>query len=393
MSAKHYTNYISQTYGLHGKPQPYSFKYHEWPGEAEKALSKNAYGYLCNAGADDSYSNNLESFRKWGLVPNRLADVEDPDISVQLFGKTYTTPVLLAPIGVQEIFHPGKEIASSTAAKKCDVTYITSTAAASSLEEIADAGARRWFQLYWPTSEMNDVTVSILDRASKSGYEVLVVTLDTYQLGWRPSDLNNGYNPFVDPDFIGTKIGLTDPVFCKIFKEKTGKTVEEDIQGAVKFWVSFVFHGYSHKWEELKFIKEHWKGPIVLKGIQAVHDAKMAVEYGIDGIVVSNHGGRQVDGSIASLQMLPEIADAVGDKLEILFDSGIRTGSDIAKALALGAKAVLLGRPYVYGLAFGGEEGCEHVIRCLLGDFASTMCLGGFNSVSDLNKDGIRRVM
>ncbi len=192
----------------------------------------------------------------------------------------------------------------------------------------------------------------------------MIVTLDTFVLGWRPEDEDHAFNPFLKPDSVGVKIGFSDPVFRQIVKDELGHEVEDDMGAAAALWSKTIFPGYSHEWEDLGFLKQHWDGPIILKGIQTVADAKKAAELGMAGIVVSNHGGRQIDGCIASLDMLREISEAVGDKLDILFDSGIRCGADIVKALALGAKAVMVGRPYVYGLAFGGQAGVEHVLKC-----------------------------
>lgn len=188
------------------------------------------------------------------------------------------------------------------------------------------------------------------------------------------------YNPFLRSDKIGVAIGLSDPIFRRYFKSQHGVEVEDDLHTAAAEWTRVVFPGISHGWEDVKFLQKHWKGPIILKGIQSVDDAKRCAEIGIQGIVVSNHGGRQVDGGVASLAMLPKIVDAVGDKLEIMFDSGIRCGADIAKAIALGAKLCLVGRPYIYGLALGGEHGVNHVIRSLLGDLQLTLHLAGISS-------------
>lgn len=208
-----------------------------------------------------------------------------------------------------------------------------------------------------------------------------------------------GYNPFLHADRIGVEVGFTDPVFQAHFKKEKGYEIYEatknhaiDQEGgsigeAAREWASLVFPGHSHTWEDIKFLQEHWDGPIVLKGIQSVSDAKKAVEAGVQGIVVSNHGGRQQDGGAASLSMLPKIVDAVGTKLDVFFDSGIRCGADALKAIALGAKCVLVGRPYVYGLTLGGEDGVKHVLRSICGEIILNMHLGGLTSVEDINRD------
>jgi len=197
------------------------------------------------------------------------------------------------------------------------------------------------------------------------------------------------YNPFLRSDRVGSAIGLTDPVFRRRFKEKHGVEVEDDMSTAVSEWSHTIFPGTSHGWEDVKFLQNHWDGPIIFKGIQSVEDARKCVEIGVQGIVVSNHGGRQVDGGVSSLAMLPRIVDAVSDKLEIIFDSGIRCGADIAKAMALGARMVLVGRPYIYGLALGGQPGVSHVFKSLLGELELTLHLAGILSVGQdhLNRD------
>jgi lactate 2-monooxygenase len=193
--------------------------------------------------------------------------------------------------------------------------------------------------------------------------------------------MDNGYNPFMRADRIGVEIGMTDPVFRRQFSERHGVDIEEKMDTAANEWMRTVFPGMSKGWDDVKFLQEHWDGPIILKGIQTISDAQSAVAAGVQGIVVSNHGGRQQDGGNSSLGMLPHIVDAVGDKLAIFFDSGIQSGADIVKALALGADCVLVGRPYVYGLALGGENGVTHVLKSLVGELEMTLHLSGVPSV------------
>lgn len=349
-----------------------------------------------NAGQGETNRKNSEAFKKWSIVPNRLIKTTElPDLSTKVLGIESPWPIAVAPVGVQRIFNPEGEEASARAAAGEGVPYIMSTASSTSIEDVAKANGdgTRFFQLYWPTNEHNDITKSMLTRAKSSGFKALFVTLDTYILGWRPSDMDNGYNPFLRSDSIGVAIGFSDPVFRSHFKSKHGVEIEEDFHTAAAEWTKTIFPGFSHSCEDLQFLKENWDGPIVLKGIQSVADAKKAVEMGIDGIVVSNHGGRQVDGGVSSLGMLPRIVDAVGDKIDIFFDSGIRCGADIAKALALGAKMCLVGRPYVYGLALGGEEGVSHVLKSLVGDLELTLHLAGIESAGPkhLNRDVLIR--
>lgn len=382
--------------GLSYQRPPLTFKADQWEPLAKARLSAESWGYIGgNAGTGETYQKNLESFKKWSIVPSRLVKADFPNLKTTVLGKEYPYPVALAPVGVQKIFHPQAESGAARAAAAEGVPYILSTASSTSIEDVAKANGdgARWYQLYWPSNEHNDVTISLLNRAKASGYTALVVTLDTYMLGWRPSDMDNGYNPFLRADNVGVEIGFTDPVYQKKFKEAHGKEISEDMGTAASEWASTVFPGLSHSWEDVKFLQEHWDGPIVLKGVQSVADAKKAVEIGVQGIVVSNHGGRQQDGGAASLTMLPKIVDAVGDKLDIIFDSGIRCGADIAKALALGAKMVLVGRPYIYGLTLEGEEGVKHVIRSLLGDLDLTLHLAGVPTVdkATLNRDILLR--
>ncbi|KAK7920214.1 FMN dependent dehydrogenase [Apiospora marii] len=401
-----YENSVYQK-GLRYQRPPFTFKPLEWEALASARMSAESAGYVTgNAGTGETARKNREAFGKWSIVPKRLVKASGegfPDLSVtglrtcagnvaggEKGDKRLPFPIACAPVGVQRIFNPDGEEAAARAAAREHVPYIMSTASSTSIEDVAKANGdgERWFQLYWPPNEREDITKSILSRAQKAGFSALFVTLDTYILGWRPSDMDNGYNPFLRSDQIGVAIGMTDPVFRATFKEKHGCEVEEDMGAAVAEWTRTVFPGMSHTWEDIQFLQKHWKGPIVLKGIQTVEDARQAVAAGVQGIVVSNHGGRQTDGGNSSLGVLPRIVDAVGDQLDIFFDSGIRCGADIAKALALGAKCCLVGRPYVYGLALGGEEGVSHVLKSMLGDLELTLHLAGIPSSSpkDLNR-------
>ncbi|ETN38209.1 uncharacterized protein HMPREF1541_06240 [Cyphellophora europaea CBS 101466] len=384
--------------GLEFSRPPFSFKPSSWEPAAQERMSAEATGYVVgNAGTGETNRKNREAFAKWSIVPARLVRTRGlPELATTVLGVRVPFPIAVAPVGVQRIFNPEGELASARAAKKENVPYVMSTASSTSIEDVAEAngdGGTRWFQLYWPAEKDNEITASILGRAKKAGFSALFVTLDTYILGWRPSDMDNGYNPFLRSDNIGVAIGFSDPVFRARFKATHGVEIEDDMHRAAAEWTRTVFPTYSHGWDDLKFLQEHWDGPIVLKGIQSVADARRCVDAGVQGIVVSNHGGRQVDGGVASLRCLPGIVDAVGDKLDIFFDSGVRCGADIAKAMALGAKMCLVGRPYVYGLALGGEGGVQHVLKSLLGDLELTLHLAGIQSAAPehLNREVLVR--
>ncbi|KAF3041460.1 hypothetical protein E8E11_004967 [Didymella keratinophila] len=384
--------------GLSFERPPLTFQADKWEELANARLSSEAKGYVYgSAGTRETTNKNRAAFKKWSIVPRRLVKTEDfPDLTTEVLGEKLQFPIAMAPVGVLKIFNPDGEIAATKAAAKEAVPYILSSAAAATIEDVAKANGedgQRWYQLYWPSREHDDITISLLNRAKKAGYTMLFVTLDTYILGWRPSDMDNGYNPFMRSDRIGVESGLTDPVFRKQFKERHGVEVEEKMDVAAPEWMRTIFPGMSKGWEDIKFLQEHWDGPIVLKGIQTVADARKAVEVGVQGIVVSNHGGRQQDGGNSSLGMLPHIKDAVGDELSIFFDSGVGSGADIAKAMALGADCILVGRPYVYGLALGGEQGVAHVLKSLVGELELTLHLSGIPSVSkkDLNRSVLVR--
>lgn len=298
----------------------------------------------------------------------------------------------MAPVGVMAAYHDDREIGVASVCSELNVPFTLSTASTSTIEEVAEAsgaGAPRWFQLYWPLD--NEYTASILHRAKQNGYTVLLVTLDTFTMSWRPHDLDGGFLPFIKGQ--GTQIGFSDPVFRRKFAEANdGDTPEDNTFLAAQKFIAESFSGNAHSWEDLKILRKYWDGPIVLKGILSTADARLALQHGMDGIVVSNHGGRQLDGAVPSLEMLPEIVDAVGSKMTILFDSGIRTGADIIKALCLGAKGVLVGRPVMYGLGIKGKEGAKHVLAGILADLDQSMGLACVKSVDELNRSMLRRV-
>jgi isopentenyl diphosphate isomerase/L-lactate dehydrogenase-like FMN-dependent dehydrogenase len=347
--------------------------------QAAANLSAEAMGYIVpSAGSGATARANLAAFDRWRLAPRMLRGSAERDLSCTVLGTKMAAPVVIAPVGVQTLAHPDGELATARAASALGLTYTHSTQASHSFEQIeAD---NKWYQLYWPTDR--DVCLSFLERAKTNGFSVLLVTLDTGTIGWRPADLDRGFLPFLKGEGIANY--LSDPAF----RAKLAKPVEEDPTAAVLHWAQ-MFPNLGLSWDDLSFLREHWDGPIMLKGLTSVEDAKLAAEHGMDGVVVSNHGGRQVDGAVAALDALPGIADAVGEQLTVLFDSGVRTGADAAKALALGAKAILLGRPFLYGLALAGQAGVEHVLRCLLAELDLTLALSGYANHRELNRTSV----
>ena len=352
---------------------------------ARAIMAPGPFWYVAGgAGSGATVEANREAFDRWRLVPRMLRDATKRSLATTVLGADLPAPVLLGPVGVQSIIHPDGELATARAAAELGVPMVMSTASSYSIEEVAEANGdgTRWYQLYWPNDP--DVCASFLSRAASAGFSTLVVTLDTWLLGWRPRDLDQSYLPFIRG--TGLAVYFSDPVF----RAGLEKAPEDDLMAALLRWLP-MFTGTDRSWDDLPFLREHWTGPIVLKGIQHADDARRAADAGMDGVIVSNHGGRQVDGAVASLDALPSIVEAVGDRLTVLFDSGVRTGADVLKALALGAKSVLLGRPYAYGLAHGGQDGVRHVVRSLLADLDLAMALSGHRSLDELTVDSLAR--
>ncbi|MGD6870626.1 alpha-hydroxy-acid oxidizing protein [Sutcliffiella horikoshii] len=347
--------------------------------KAESILDSHPFTYIkSGSGDEETMGDNIADLRKWKIRPKFLRDVSKRDLSISLFGKNYKTPYLLAPVGNLGIVHPEAELAVSRAAKQVGIPIIASTVTSFSLEEIAAEAGDRWFQLYC-SSDM-DITLSFIRRAEQAGYEAIVITVDMPALGFRVADLTNQYAPFK----LGAASGnyFSDPVF----QEKLACSPSKDFQRAVDEQLKHLFApGFS--WEDVAVLRKATTLPILLKGILHPSDAKKAIEYELDGIIVSNHGGRQLDGCISSIAALPAVVNEVGGRIPVLFDSGIRKGTDVVKALALGADAVLLGRPYVYGLAINGKEGVQEVLDNFIYDLDATMATAGVDAVSALTRD------
>jgi isopentenyl diphosphate isomerase/L-lactate dehydrogenase-like FMN-dependent dehydrogenase len=363
-----------------GRPrQPIAIE--ELERQAREVLPREAYDYLAGgAGSEDTMWANRAAFQRWRLVPRFLRNVAQRDLSVEVLGQRLSTPFLLAPIGVQSILHKEAELAVARAAASLGVGMVLSTLSSFPLEQVAEAmgNVPHWFQLYWPGHP--ELAASFLHRAERAGFGAIVVTLDTYFLSWRERDLQNAYLPFLQAQGLANY--FTDPVF----RAALAAPPEKDPVAAVTLF-SRVYSNPGLTWADLAFLRQHTRLPILLKGILDPDDARRAVDAGVAGIIVSNHGGRQLDGAIAALDALPAVVEAVAGQTTVLFDSGIRRAADLLKAVALGARAVLLGRPYCYGLAVNGEAGVREFLQNFLADLDLTLGLAGRASFAEVNRD------
>lgn len=395
---------------------------------ARKALSAEAFAYIAGgAGAERTMAANRAAFGRWQVWPRPLRDVSERDLGVDFLGKRRPTPLLLAPLGVMEMAHGDADLAVARAAASVGVPYTLSNQASFPMEQVADAAPQgcRLFQLYWSASD--DLNRSLLARAEASGCEAIVVTLDTHLLGWRTRDLDLAYLPFTRG--MGIAQYTSDPVFQQLVRERAsvpkadaaavkvtpkavaaaltiarkgapltgGGSLRDNLRSplpraAVETFLD-VFSTPAVTWDDLAKARE-WTGlPIILKGIVHPDDAQSALDAGMDGIWISNHGGRQIDQSVPTLAVLPEIAERVAGRVPIVFDSGVRGGADAAIALALGATVVALGRPYAYGLGIAGETGVREVVRNVLAELDITLGLAGLTSVAQLDRDALRDSM
>lgn len=376
--------------------------------KAAARMSREAAAYIIGgAGSEATMRSNRAAFERRTFVPRVLRDVSRRDLSIELFGRRHKVPLLLAPVGVLEMVHKDADLAVARAAAREGVGFVFSNQASVAMEDCAAAmgDTPRWFQLYWSSDD--DVVRSLVARAEKSGAEAIVVTLDTTLLGWRPRDLDLGYLPFIRG--LGLANYLSDPVFrSRIPARAPDSGIKPKGLGIIETALTLRRKGKAHglsinqmraavahftatysrpdlNWSDIARLRDMTKLPILLKGVRHPDDAAKAVEHGVDGIIVSNHGGRQVDGEAATLDMLPQVVAAAGG-MPVLLDSGVRSGADIAKALALGARAVLVGRPYVFGLALAGEAGVCEVIRNMIAEFDLTLALCGLTSASELDE-------
>jgi isopentenyl diphosphate isomerase/L-lactate dehydrogenase-like FMN-dependent dehydrogenase len=354
------------------------FAYEDWERCARAEMHPSAYAYVANgAGGEDTMRANREALYRHRIWPRVALDVGDRDLGTTVLGTRSPAPFFLAPVGVQGIIHPQGERATARAAAAMRVPFTLSTVSSVTLEEVASimGDAPRWFQLY--AGRSHEVISSMIRRAEGAGYSALVLTLDTTMLGWREADLTNAFLPFLNGDGIANY--LSDPAFLA----RLAKPPEEDPKAAIAEWLR-IFVNPSFGWSDVDRIRGITKLPFLLKGIMHPADAELAIQHGADGIIVSNHGGRQVDGAVGAADALPVIVDAVRGRVPVLMDSGIRRGADVLKAIALGASAVMIGRPYAFGLAAAGEAGVRHVIRNLQADTDLEMGLSGLRSISEI---------
>ncbi len=399
--------------GMTGAKPIVPFSFQELENAARAKISPEAFAYIAGgAGLERTIEANRRAFERWQIVPRMLRDVSERDISIELFGQKLPTPFLTCPIGVLELAHPEADLAVAKAAARFNIPMIFSSQASVPMEDCAAAmsDSPRWFQLYW--SKSNELLQSFVQRAERSGCNAIAVTLDTTMLGWRLRDLDLAYLPFLRG--LGIAQYLSDPVFLRLLEEIKDEpspvkpkinlttlrnliTVVNKYPGrgffkklrsgkplaAVRLFIS-IYSRPSLTWSDLAFLREQTKLPILLKGILHPDDAKRALDTGVNGLIVSNHGGRQVDGSIGAFDALPGVVAAVDGQIPVLLDSGIRSGADAFKALALGARAVCIGRPYAYGLAIAGQAGVEAVLQNFIADFELTMGLAGCKNLSEI---------
>ncbi|WP_137846398.1 alpha-hydroxy-acid oxidizing protein, partial [Microbacterium sp. 2FI] len=397
---------------------------------ARKALSAEAFAYIAGgAGAERTMAANRAAFGRWQVWPRPLRDVSQRDLSIDFLGRRRPTPLLLAPLGVMEMAHGEADLAVARAAASVGVPYVLSNQASVAMEDVAAAapGGARLFQLYWSASD--DLNASLLRRAEASGCEAIVVTLDTHLLGWRTRDLDLAYLPFTRG--MGIAQYTSDPVFQQLVRDRvrrgpdaaaaaappvkvtakavaagvtiarkgaplTGAGLRESLRSplpraAVETFLD-VFSTPALTWDDLARAREWTSLPIIVKGIVHPDDAIRALDVGMDGVWISNHGGRQIDQSVPTLDVLPTIAERIAGRVPIVFDSGVRQGSDVLIALALGATAVAIGRPYAYGLGIAGEAGVGEAVRNVLAELDITLGLSGHTAIGEVGRSALREV-
>jgi isopentenyl-diphosphate delta-isomerase len=366
-----------------GETPDFPTSYEELREAAFERMSADAKAYVHGgAGTEETFERNKD-FSRWRIVPRMLRGVADRDLSVDVLGTEHEYPLMITPLGVQTLLHEEGETATARACEAMNVPFVLSSLSSTPLEEVSETlgDTPKWFQFYW--SSDREVAASFLDRAEAADYDAVVVTVDAPTLGWRERLLDRGYYPFLEGE--GMANYFSDPAF----RASLDAPPEEDTQAAVDHFLE-VFGDASLTWDDLEFVFDRTDLPVVIKGVLHPEDARTAVEAGADGVQVSTHGGRQVDGSISAVEALPEIANAVGDEAAVLFDSGVRRGEHAFKAMGLGADAVMIGRPFAYGLAHSGEDGVRNVLENTLSQFDLTMGLAGIDEAESIDSEAIR---
>ncbi len=404
--------------GVSGLQPPIPLDPDRLEAAARRRMRPEAYAYVAaGAGQERTVAANRAAFDRWRIVPRMLRNVEHRDTNIELFGQRLASPFLLAPVGALEIVHPQADSAVASAARDVGAAMVLSNQASRPMEGVSRilGDTPHWFQLYWSRSD--ELVASLVGRAERCGCRAIVVTLDTTMLGWRSRDLEGAYLPFLHGKGIAQY--TSDPVFRRLITEPAAGRAPQPhpkptlaalrtlieltraypdsflrtlISGRGRAAVERFTEIYSRPsltWETLAFLRERTDLPILLKGILHPDDAARAVAEGMSGVIVSNHGGRQVDGSIATLDALPAVIEAVDGRLPVLLDSGVRGGADMFKALALGARAVLIGRPYVYALAIAGRTGVRELLLNLAAEFDLTMGLAGCRSVAEIGPGAV----
>jgi lactate 2-monooxygenase len=372
--------------GLTGRIPTMPMSYAELERRAAQAMPPSVVSYVAGGAGDEATQRaNVDAFGRWGLAPRMLVGAKQRDLSVELFGTRWPAPLFMSPVGVIGICAQDGhgDLAAARAAARAGVPMVTSTLMADPLEAVAPelGNTPGFFQLYTPNDR--DLAASLVQRAEAAGFRGIVVTLDTWITGWRPRDLSTANFPQLRGLCLANY--FSDPVF----RSRLDKPPEADPRSAVMLWAQ-VF-GNPLTWDDLAWLRSLTKLPLILKGIMHPDDARRAIDGGVDGIYCSNHGGRQANGGLPALDCLAEVVDAADDT-PVLFDSGVRSGADVVKAIALGATAVGVGRPYAWGLALGGEDGVVHVLRTILAEADLIMAVDGYPTLKDLTRESLRRV-
>lgn len=385
-----YGDYQLEIYGagLGGRVPTLPMTFDELERRAQAALPPSIWSYVAGGAGDERTQRaNAEAFRGWGLVPRMMVGATRRDLTVEMFGMSLPTPLFLCPIGVIGLCAQDGhgDRATARAAARTGVPMVASTLTVDPMEDVAAelGDTPGIFQLYTPNDR--ELAESLVGRAEAAGYRAIVVTLDTWVTGWRPRDLATANFPQLRGHCIANY--TSDPVF----RSRLSQTPEENLMAATGHWASAFGHAFT--WDDLDWLRGLTDLPIVLKGICHPDDARQGLDAGADGIYVSTHGGRQANGGLSALEMLPDVVDAVDGRAPVLFDSGVRSGSDAVLALAMGATAVGVGRPYAYGLALGGEDGVVHVLRSLLAEADLLMAVDGYPSLASLDRSAVRRTV